>query len=60
MKEIKMWLIRNFKVISISEAKKYKLKFLTNIYGDSISKLNCRSIWVDDLGRNYKVKELMN
>lgn len=58
--EFERWMIRNFSVIDISETEKYKLTFQQNIYGDSINHLNCRSIWIDEKGRQYRVHQLVN
>lgn len=55
---IKMWWARNFKVISIKQAKKWELFFVRNIFGDPINHYNCRSIWKDSKGRLYRVKQL--
>jgi len=49
-----------FCVISKDEAVSMGLHHTQNIYGDMISKLNCRSIWKDLKGRRYRVKELKN
>lgn len=54
-----MWFARNFKVISIQQAVKWGLSFSHNIHGDLINYLNCRSVWVDDKKRNYRVKQLL-
>lgn len=53
-----MWLMRRFKVISNQKAKELGLKHLRNIYGDEINQLNCRSIFVDDKKRKYRVANL--
>lgn len=55
---IKMWWISTFLVIDIEKAKKLNLRFYGNIYGDEINRLNCRSIWLDDTGRRYRVDSL--
>lgn len=60
MFEFERWIVRNFSVIDISETEKYNLKFQQNIYGDSINHLNCRSIWIDEKGRQYRVHQLVN
>lgn len=52
------WFKRIFTVISAEEAKKLGLKHITNIYGDMINKINCRSIYKDSKGRQYRVREL--
>ena len=47
-----------FVVIDITEAKERGFKFIENVWGDKIIKLNCRSIWKDKKNRNWRVKEL--
>jgi len=54
----KYW-ARTFKVITISQAIDFDLSFKENIFGDLINKLNCRSVWVDDKGREYRVREVV-
>jgi len=54
------WYARVFLVISQDKAIKLGLKHKENIYGDLINKINCRSIWVDEKLRNYRVSELYN
>jgi hypothetical protein len=58
IKVLYLWYVRNFKVITIKKANELGLKWYCNIYGDEINKLNCRSIFIDKKGRNYRVKEL--
>ena len=53
-----LWWIRNFKVISNQRAKELGLRHLRNVYGDEINHINCRSIWVDDKSRQYRVSHL--
>jgi hypothetical protein len=53
-----LWYIRTFKVISNQEARDLELKFLRNVYGDEINILNCRSIWIDNKQREYRVRYL--
>lgn len=60
MNAIKKWYYRNFKVISNKQAKQWGLKFVRNIYGDEINHINCRSIWVDKKGRNYRIKNAVS
>ena len=55
---IKLWWIRNFKIIEIERAKELGLTFAGNVYGDEINYLNCRSIWSDSKGRRYRVRQL--
>lgn len=50
------WVVRNFKVISIKEAEELGLVFSSNVFGDKINTLNCRSLWFDHRGRMYRVK----
>jgi hypothetical protein len=43
-------------VISNEQAKEWDLTHLKNIYGDEVNYINCRSIWKDEKGRNYRVE----
>lgn len=46
-----------FYIIDIEEAKNKNMQFLYNIYGDTINKLNCRSMWkLNNL--EYRVRQL--
>lgn len=54
-----MWLARNFQVISFKQAKEWQLDFVKNIFGDGINHLNCRSIWKDKKGREYRVEDFI-
>lgn len=54
----KYWFTRTFKVISEDKAVEMGLSFSHNIHGDSINHLNCRSIWKDKAGRDYRVETL--
>lgn len=54
-----MWRTRHFKVISIKQAKELGLEFWTNVHGDGINLLNCRSLWSDSKNRTYRVQELV-
>lgn len=58
MEEIKRWFERNFKVITQKRANELGLSWVRNIYGDEINHKNCRSIWKDKKGRQYRVKQL--
>ena len=42
------------------DAEKLKLKFVQNIYGDSINALDCRSIWIDEYGNEYRCQQLFD
>jgi len=53
-----LWWIRTFKVISNQKAKELGLRHWCNVYGDEINHLNCRSIWLDDKSRKYRVSHL--
>jgi hypothetical protein len=55
-----MWFIRMFTVLPNKKAKALGLKHKCNIYGDLINKLNCRSIWVDKKGNEYRVERLVD
>jgi len=52
------WYTRIFAVISNEKAKQMGLMFYRNVYGDEINQLNCRSVWVDDKNRQYRVENL--
>jgi hypothetical protein len=58
MKGIKLWYIRNFKVLTNAQAKQLGLTHMRNVYGDEINHINCRSLWADSKGRYYRVEEL--
>ena len=58
MKNLKLWYIRTFTVISIEKANDLGLMRLRGVYGDEINHLNCRSIWCDGKVRTYRVAEL--
>jgi hypothetical protein len=50
-----------FKIIkTIKEAKKRNLTHYKNVYGDSINKYNCRSVWYDEFGFIYRCEQLHN
>ena len=54
-----MWYARWFQIISKDQAKKWKLVFVRNVYGDEINHLGnskhlCRSIWRDEKGNTYR------
>lgn len=54
---MKKWFKRTFSVITQKEAIKLDLGFCYNVHGENINQLNCRSIWSDKKGREYRVKE---
>lgn len=58
MKKIKLWWIRIFVVLTREEAKSLGLTPYINIYGDQINLRGCRSIWIDDRQRTYRVGSL--
>ena len=57
---LRLWYTRMFMVIPQEEAERLGLKHLRNVYGDEIDVLNCRSIWIDNKSREYRVQELFN
>lgn len=59
MKKLKMWYIRNFKIIDYKTAIDLGLIPFRDIYGDEINRLNCRSIWKDRKGNQYRVQTLI-
>ena len=56
--KIKLWWLRTFVVITTEDAIALNLKHRENVYGDRINVLNCRSIWEDEKGKSYRVKQL--
>ncbi len=58
MSKIKRWWVSNYQVITLEKAKELELEFVTNIYGDRINVLNCRSLWVDRYNNPYRCNEL--
>ena len=58
IKEIKLWYYRHFKIITLKQCYDFNLIFESNIYGDEINYLNCRSVWVGSKGRLYRCEEL--
>ena len=51
--------IKSFSLIStVEECGRRKLIFVTNVYGDSINRMNCRSLWSDQYGITYRCSEL--
>jgi hypothetical protein len=56
--EIKLWWFRNFKILSEKQALELKLNWISNVYGDKINYLNCRSIYVDNKNKYYRILEL--
>ncbi len=59
MKEIKLFYYRYFKVLTKVQALELGLEFTSNIHGDAIIALNCRSLWKDSKDRIYRVRELI-
>jgi len=59
MRNIELWYIRWFKIISLEKANRLKLRHFRNIYEDGINHLNCHSLWIDRHNRIYRVKELL-
>jgi len=58
MKRI-IYYFRSFKTLNtVAEAEKMKLYFRTNVYGDGINHLNCRSLWNDKYWNIYRCNEL--
>jgi hypothetical protein len=61
MKTLRKWYARNFQIITLAQAKEWKLSFTMNIYGDEINALSntktCRSLWKDKNG-HYRVDSL--
>ena len=58
-REINLWFLRMFCIVTPIQIRKYGLKHHSNIYGDGINHWNCRSIWKDDKGRVYKSDVLL-
>lgn len=53
-----LWFIRNFNVISKQKAEAIGLRYSRGVYGDEINHRNCRSIYVDNKQRIYRIKEI--
>ena len=47
-------------LISHYDALVLKLEFCRNVYGDEVNKLNCRSIYKDEHGNEYKCLEMQH
>jgi len=58
IKKIKLWYYRYFKIITLKQCYDFNLYFDSNIYGDEINYLNCRSVWEDSKGRLYRCEKL--
>lgn len=58
MSGFSLWWVRTFQIISNEKAKELGLNHWRNIYGDEINKLNCRSLWLDNKHRVYRVSHL--
>lgn len=54
----KLWHERVFRVISLERAAELELQWTTNVHGDSINLLGCRSLWHDARGRVYRVSDM--
>lgn len=52
-KALRLWYYRNWKQLSVDEAKELGLKFYCDIYGDL--PIHVGSIWIDDKKRTYIV-----
>ena len=55
-----LWYHRNFKIINENQAKYWGLTFYRNVYGDEALIRDCRSIYKDKKGRQYRVAQLNN
>ncbi len=59
MERIKFW-FRSFKLVpSVEIAHNMGLKHFTNVFGDGINHLNCRSLWSDKYNNSYRCSELL-
>jgi hypothetical protein len=58
IKELELFYLRVFRVITQNRAKELDLEFVRDVYGDETNRLNCRSIWKDNKGRLYRVRYL--
>jgi len=54
MRAIKLWFARNFLILTIDEATQLNLKFRNHVLVNK--ELMGISIWVDEIGRQYKVE----
>jgi len=58
LKKIK-YKMRSFrKVPTVAKAEEMGLRWVVNIHGDNINRLNCRSLWVDEYDHVYACSEL--
>jgi len=59
IEKINYWL-RSFKKIkTVKEAQDMGLTHLTNVHGDAINYVNCRSYWKDKYGNSYRCSEFL-
>lgn len=52
------WISSFFKVKSVRCAFQLGLKWQRNVFGDQINQLDCRSLWIDKYGNEYRCDEL--
>ena len=58
--KIKFWFKKEFGILTIEECKKLNLTHCHNIYGDSINKLDCRSIWRNEKGKSFRCESIFD
>lgn len=58
MKELKLFYYRYFKILTIEQALELGLELSSNVYGDAINYINCRSLWKDHKGRTYRIDKV--
>lgn len=56
--DFKLWHERVFRIITLERAAELGLSWATNVHGDSINILGCRSLWHDAIGRVYRVSDM--
>lgn len=51
---------RSFKKVkTVEDAQKMNLVHVTNVFGDGINTMNCRSFWTDRYKNTYRCDELL-
>lgn len=58
IKKIIYWFRSLKKIPTIEKAKEMKLTHYTNVHGDGINRMNCRSLWTDEFGNEYRCSQL--
>ena len=59
MRRIIYWFRHLKKLETVQQAQQMGLIHYTNVHGDGINLMNCRSIWVDEFDNPYRCGELL-